>query len=515
MRSSLPSDLLTFDPPILTLNISAADNGVPSLSVAQTINIFITDIPLVNNQQLPIIILNNVKIKENDNSGKIVGMLYNSNLTIEDNIIFELLENPDNLFEITDNKYLKLVKNLTDVDGDSREIKIQVRNIDTFEVDSKDIVVFIIPIDKCLLSDNTTCHEKARCVSLNSTHFHCQCELGYVGDGYDCVNKNDCDIISNITVESRNVTNPCKNNANCVDGLNRFSCQCQQGYSGKLCEIQDNQENPCLNVECRNFGICEPDVHGLGGYTCKCETGWSGDMCQENVNDCISPQCFGEGVCVDKINNYVCNCSQERQGSWCQYMKDACGLTTCESDTEICVPYINKAQSICANRALDLVAIIIENKMAYDAEQIQADIVTTIQDYFKRSGNQPLARKKRSTNKNEDPSLELSRTKRAVAENDKVQVYLVTLSNHSNGGVAVEFVVMDTASDVYTKEEVLNFLSKTCNDLGMFVTSKCTIFHMYVPSNQLQAIYIYIQSDVGWAEMIPPGKHLSIVVLWR
>ena len=30
--------------------------------------------------------------------------------------------------------------------------------------------------------------------------------------------------------------NPCKNGANCTDGVNDFTCQCVEGYEGKTCE---------------------------------------------------------------------------------------------------------------------------------------------------------------------------------------------------------------------------------------------------------------------------------------
>lgn len=30
---------------------------------------------------------------------------------------------------------------------------------------------------------------------------------------------------------------PCVNNGICVDGVNEYFCHCQQGYTGKFCEI--------------------------------------------------------------------------------------------------------------------------------------------------------------------------------------------------------------------------------------------------------------------------------------
>ncbi len=31
--------------------------------------------------------------------------------------------------------------------------------------------------------------------------------------------------------------------------------------------------------------------------------------CQTNINDCPPSNCSGNGVCIDGINSYTCNCS--------------------------------------------------------------------------------------------------------------------------------------------------------------------------------------------------------------
>ena len=66
--------------------------------------------------------------------------------------------------------------------------------------------------------------------------FRCNCYEGYIGK--DCsTNINECD------------SSPCKNGAQCVDGVNRYSCVCRDGFTGKQCEtnINDCLPNPCKN----------------------------------------------------------------------------------------------------------------------------------------------------------------------------------------------------------------------------------------------------------------------------
>ena len=36
-------------------------------------------------------------------------------------------------------------------------------------------------------------------------------------------------------------SNPCQNNATCLDGINNFTCDCQLGFTGPLCEENINE----------------------------------------------------------------------------------------------------------------------------------------------------------------------------------------------------------------------------------------------------------------------------------
>ena len=71
-------------------------------------------------------------------------------------------------------------------------------------------------------------------------------------------NKDDCQGIT------------CFNGGRCIDGLDAFSCTCQQGYTGRNCEFRINE---CNSNPCRNGGVCEDLVNG---YECKCPLGTSG-----------------------------------------------------------------------------------------------------------------------------------------------------------------------------------------------------------------------------------------------
>lgn len=38
-------------------------------------------------------------------------------------------------------------------------------------------------------------------------------------------------------------------------------------------------------------------------------TGYGGKNCSENTDDCQSNSCLNNGVCVDLVNDHLCNCT--------------------------------------------------------------------------------------------------------------------------------------------------------------------------------------------------------------
>ena len=67
------------------------------------------------------------------------------------------------------------------------------------------------------------CSNFITCTCVPCPIHRCICPSGY--NGKDCSGDiNDCD------------QHICQNGATCVDGLNKYSCKCVKGYSGKLSE---------------------------------------------------------------------------------------------------------------------------------------------------------------------------------------------------------------------------------------------------------------------------------------
>ena len=64
-------------------------------------------------------------------------------------------------------------------------------------------------------------------------------------------------------------------------------------------------------MNCSGNGIC---VDGISKFTCDCSSGFTGELCETNINDCIEVNCSGNGTCVDGITNFTCDCSPSFTG---------------------------------------------------------------------------------------------------------------------------------------------------------------------------------------------------------
>ena len=69
--------------------------------------------------------------------------------------------------------------------------------------------------------------------------------------------------------------------------------------TGQNCEIDidDCESQPCLHD-----GVC---IDQLGAFKCDCtNTGFTGAVCQLNINECESNPCTNGASCQDKVNTF-------------------------------------------------------------------------------------------------------------------------------------------------------------------------------------------------------------------
>ena len=104
--------------------------------------------------------------------------------------------------------------------------------------------------------------------------------------------------------------NPCVN-GDCENVEDDYTCDCQDGYSGRNCTIEDR----CVldNVQCVN-GDCIPS-----DGSCDCQENWIGEICDID-NPCDPDPCNGGTCTVDEnLTDITCECLDHYSGM-CLYL---------------------------------------------------------------------------------------------------------------------------------------------------------------------------------------------------
>jgi hypothetical protein len=122
---------------------------------------------------------------------------------------------------------------------------------------------------------------------------------------------------------------PCLHGTCLAEG-DGFQCECESGYSGPTCEIDDDD---CAAQPCENGGTC---LDGVAAFTCDCSTapGWGGPLCATNIDDCSAAPCLNGGVCADLTSGFSCDCTGTGfDGTYCEHNVDDCAAAPCVHGT--------------------------------------------------------------------------------------------------------------------------------------------------------------------------------------
>ncbi|XP_010186934.1 PREDICTED: slit homolog 3 protein-like, partial [Mesitornis unicolor] len=125
-----------------------------------------------------------------------------------------------------------------------------------------------------------------------------------------------CDEVINHCVPD---LNPCQHESKCLPLDKGTRCECLPGYSGKHCEI-DNDD--CVGHKCHHGAVC---VDAVNGYTCICPQGFSGLFCETpppmvllQTSPCDNYECQNGAQCIVTHHEPVCRCLASFAGQKCE-----------------------------------------------------------------------------------------------------------------------------------------------------------------------------------------------------
>lgn len=140
------------------------------------------------------------------------------------------------------------------------------------------------------------CDMNADCMPMSDGQFHCQCRPGFTGDGFSCMDVDECAMGLHM----------CGSGATCINEYGYYWCDCVFPYStsedGLHCECRP----PSYGPDCSLVGDCL--IHGTENITdegeCICNDYFSGPKCRDMiVNVSVSPESLPMDSYVDYFNH--------------------------------------------------------------------------------------------------------------------------------------------------------------------------------------------------------------------
>lgn len=102
--------------------------------------------------------------------------------------------------------------------------------------------------------------------------------------------------------------------------------------------IDDCQGNPC-----QNGGTC---IDKVNEFHCQCVPGFVGDLCQNRVDYCVTKPCANGGTCLQRTNNYECLCARGFIGKDCSVEINECESHPCQNGGT-CVNRVHEYECLC------------------------------------------------------------------------------------------------------------------------------------------------------------------------
>uniref|UniRef100_A0A0K0DXB5 Phosphoglycerate mutase (2,3-diphosphoglycerate-independent) n=1 Tax=Strongyloides stercoralis TaxID=6248 RepID=A0A0K0DXB5_STRER len=234
-----------------------------------------------------------------------------------------------------------------------------------------------LPEGCCDPNDINSCdtrkHEKCLPDILRKGIFTCQCPP----NGHR-------DPITDICLldECYSQDNTCSKNADCIDTLEGYICNCRAGYRDESPDIKNapgrvcvGTENECLSGR-HNCSVNADCIDTRNSFICKCKEGYidfspnprsfGGVDCRELIDECANDElnnCHKDAICINTNNGYECKCKNgfidripfTNIGRDCKKINDLCenGKNDCDKNAKCIEVGDDSYKCICNSGFID------------------------------------------------------------------------------------------------------------------------------------------------------------------
>ena len=107
----------------------------------------------------------------------------------------------------------------------------------------------------------------------------------------------------------------------CIDLIGNFTCQCDFGWTGYLCDVSKSSIPPIVSIYSVLIFYQLPlnyksiDLNSIS---------YSYLSCSPDINDCQENFCMNGATCVDGEGFYTCVCPIGFTGQYCESSKQKC-----------------------------------------------------------------------------------------------------------------------------------------------------------------------------------------------
>ena len=351
------------------MTITVTDDGFPPFNFTRTFYFNVTDV----NEPPKNISISIPSVREDAQPGDIVSVITANNPEKDETIDYEIVaingvKNSTEFYVGTDSSettsYLYLNRSLDYETESSFAIEILATDRGRLSAASAyaTIVVDVRRADPCA-TGLAGCSENATCYRVDQSTSECVCLMGYIGDGKDCREINECVTlrIDDDDDDDELSSRPLCVHGECIDKWNGYTCRCDSGYIGFDCSVDAKM---CAMDLCGGGGNCTDLTDGFG---CSCFDGYAGLRC-ENFDDCAASPCQ-RGTCVDGVSDFRCECPPDYAGDLCSFSTTACSASSCSRE-QTCVPKTTTSGFHCVDTASKVVSVPFSNDIV-DSKDFQ------------------------------------------------------------------------------------------------------------------------------------------------